>query len=417
MAQARRLTPSQVDALLSVTRHLAAPFPLDRMLREVTAAACRLLVAERGSVWLLDAGRDELVLEISQDMAAVRVPVGQGLVGACARERAIVNVPDCYADPRFDEANDRRSGFRTRSALSLPLLAVDGALVGVLQVLNRAGGPFAEADVALGEAVAAQAAMALARARMIEQARQAERVAHELAFARQVQQAALPRALPDVPGYSMHAVFRPAAETGGDAYDLASVGGRLLVVLADAAGHGIGPALAVMQMQAMLRLGFRLGMPLEQVYREVNDRLSETLPDGHFITAFVGLLDPSSHRLRFVSGGQGPILHHRAAAGRCEAYKATVFPMGAMELPGAPRCAEIELEPGDALVLLSDGVYECRDAAGAMFGRARVESWAAATSGQLPAAALGGLLAEVDRFAAGLAPEDDITAVLLCRGR
>ena len=108
------LSRDDMAAILAVTRALAAPFDLGTMLAEVTAAACRVLRAERSSVWLHDANNDEMVLEVASDIRQVRVPVGSGLVGACARERRLVNVPDCYADPRFDASVDRRSGFRTR---------------------------------------------------------------------------------------------------------------------------------------------------------------------------------------------------------------------------------------------------------------------------------------------------------------
>src|SRR5262245_66687855 len=101
-------------------------------------------------------------------------------------------------------------------------------------------------------------------------------------------------------------------------------------MLADAAGHGMAPALSVMQMQAMQRMAFRMGAPLETVFRNVNDQLAEILPDGHFVTAFIGLLDPHTHRLQFLSGGQSPILHYVAADDAFVAYRATSFPMGVM---------------------------------------------------------------------------------------
>src|SRR5262245_65106080 len=101
-------------------------------------------------------------------------------------------------------------------------------------------------------------------------------------------------------------------------------------MLADAAGHGMAPALSVMQMQAMQRMAFRMGAPLETVFRSVNDQLAEILPDGHFVTAFIGLLDLRTHQLRFLSGGQSPILHYVAADDVFVAYKATSFPMGVM---------------------------------------------------------------------------------------
>ena len=94
-------------AILGVTSALAAPFDLMTMLGEVVNAAKQVLQADRGSVWLHDPATDELVLEVATGIEPIRVPSGAGLVGACARNRQIINVPDCYADPRFDPGVDK----------------------------------------------------------------------------------------------------------------------------------------------------------------------------------------------------------------------------------------------------------------------------------------------------------------------
>jgi phosphoserine phosphatase len=410
-----QLSRSEMETILAVTRALAAPFDLSTMLTEVTAAARRVLHAERASVWLLDRSAGELVLEVASDIRHVRLPVGSGLVGACASNRHLLNVPDCYADPRFDPGVDRRSGFHTRCCLALPLVDHEGDLVGVMQLLNKAGGVFTGADEALAEALAAQCAVALARVRLTDTLLQAERMRHELDLARRVQLATLPSALPAVAGYSTAVCFQPQSETGGDTYDVAELDGRLLLVMADATGHGIAPALSVTQMHAMLRMAFRLGASLETAFTEVNDQLAATLPDGRFVTAFIGLLDPATHRLRFLSGGQGPILHYRAALQRCESYRATSFPMGAMPISNLRPAVELLLEPGDRLVLLSDGVYEYEAADGKAFGAARVEALLQEQQAS-PVSALPDLLLAALRGFAGTAPQlDDITMVFVQR--
>lgn len=411
------LSRHDLEAVLAVTRALAAPFDLRTMLGAVTDAACRVLRAERASVWLLDAGRDELVLEVASDLPPLRLPLGTGLVGSCARDGATINVPDCYADPRFDPEVDRRSGFRTRCSVTLPLVDHRSALIGVMQVLNRQGGPFDARDVSLAQALAAQCAVALSRVRLAQAQREAERLQQELELARVVQLGTLPAAAPVLPGYAMHGLFLPAEQTGGDAYDIALVPQGLLLVLADAAGHGIAPALLVTQMHAMLRMAIRLGADLETAFRQVNDQLAERCTDGRFVNAFVGLLDPATHRLRFISGGQGPILHWCAASGQFTRHRATSFPMGAMPIERLRPPVEIELAPGDLLALVTDGVFEFEDAAGVPFGVAAVEDFLARHPGQPPAVLTHGLLAAAHAHAGGAAQTDDITMVMLRRDR
>jgi len=409
------LSRQDIETMLAVTRALAAPFDLPTMLQTVTDAACRVLHAERGSVWLLDAAAGELVLEVASDLARVRLPLGVGLVGACALERRLVNVSDCYADARFDAEIDRESGFHTRCSLTLPLVDHQGALVGVMQLLNKRDGSFTAADEPLAEALAAQCAVALTRVRMTAALIEGERLQQELELARRVQLRTLPATMPELPGYTMHGSFLPASLTGGDTYDLAHTAQGLLVVLGDATGHGIGPALSVTQMHAMLRMALRMGADLETAFRHVNDQLAETLEDGRFVTAFVGLLDAATHRLRFISGGQGPILHFQAARQACATYKATSFPMGAMPLPRPRPPVALDFAPGDILALLSDGIFEFEDGAGVAFGQARVEETVRLHHGLAPAALADALLQAVQAHAGGAPQLDDITMVLLKR--
>jgi phosphoserine phosphatase len=411
------LSRDDLQRILAVTRALAAPFELGVLLREVTAAAQSVLHAERASVWLYDAASDELVVHVADDIRDIRIPAGTGLVGACARSRAPVNVPDCYADPRFDPTTDRRTGFRTRCSLSLPLIDHRDALVGVMQVINREGGVFGQDDEVLAQALAAQCAVALTRARMTAAALEGERLRREMELAREVQLSSLPAAVPQVAGYELHGEFLPAEATGGDTYDLALTTQGVLVVLGDATGHGIAPALAVTQMHAMLRMALQLKTGLEEAFRQVNDALARTLPEGRFVTAFVGLLDPATHRMQFVSGGQAPILVYRAADGTTETYGASSFPMGAMPLPAARPATPLALAPGDVLAVLSDGVFEAEDATGTPFGCARVEALLHAERASPAPVVATRLLAALRAFAGDRPQGDDVTMVFVKRSR
>jgi phosphoserine phosphatase len=406
---------ANLEPILAVAAKLAAPFDVDTMLAEVVEAAKRVLHAERGSVWLYDRDTDELELRIAGDIDSVRVPAGTGIVGACARKREIINVPDCYADARFDASTDRRTGYRTRCLLTLPLVDHGDALVGVMQVLNKASGVFDAEDEGLGRVLAAQCAVALQRARMTEALLDGERMRQQLEAARVIQMSTLPARMPELPGYDVHGVSQPADLTGGDSFDLSLVDAKILVVLADATGHGIGPALSVTQMQAMLRMAFRLGADLETAYVQVNNQLAEMLPGDRFITAFIGLFDPETHELRFHSGGQGPILLYRASRGEFVRSKPTSFPLAAMPLKTIRAAPSLKIKRGDLLALISDGVYEQPNAQKEQFGEARVHAVIAEHHAK-PSSEIARLLLEAVKTFAGAAPqEDDMTIVLLKR--
>jgi len=414
-ASQSRLSVPDLEAILAVTSKLAAPFDLMTMLAEVVNAAKQVLHADRGSVWLYDHAADELVLEIATGIAPVRVPASAGIVGACARDRGIINVPDCYADARFNREVDKASGYRTRCMLALPLIDHKNVLVGVMQVLNKTGGVFDGDDEVLARALAAQCAVALQRVRMTEALIEGEKMRQELEMARVVQMSTLPAVMPSLPGYDLYGTSQPASLTGGDTFDLALLDQGLLAVLGDATGHGIGPALSVTQMHAMLRMAFRLGADLETAFLQVNNQLAATLADDRFITAFIGLLDPATHRLRFHSGGQAPILHFQASSGTCTRYNPTSFPLAAMPLSTLRPAIAVDLMPGDILILLSDGIYEYHDRHNELFGEDRVEAVLRVHHGRRMSELSGILLDAVQAFAQGAPQEDDITLVLVKR--
>jgi len=404
-----------LEPILAVAAKLAAPFDLTTMLREVVRAAIHVLEAERATVWLYDAEADELLLEVATDVDPIRVPAGMGLVGSCARNRSLINVRDCYADPRFDPSMDKRTGYRTRCMLTLPLIDHKDLLVGVMQVLNKSEGVFEADDENLATVLAAQCAIALQRVRMTEALIEGEKMRQQLEMARVVQMSTLPATMPAVPGYDVYGTFRPADLTGGDTFDLAMIDQGLLVVLGDATGHGIAPALSVTQMQAMLRMAFRMGADLETAFVQVNNQLATYLADDRFVTAFIGLLDPAAHRMRFHSGGQAPILFFEAASGAFRRHKPTSFPLAAMPLGALKPAVSVDMAPGDLMVLLSDGIYEYRNARDEEFGEPRVEALVREHHAKGAAELASIILVAVQAFAGNAMQEDDMTVVLVKR--
>jgi phosphoserine phosphatase len=402
--------------ILEVTRKLAAPFDLDTMLSEVVNAAREVLDADRATVFLYDEQRHELVVRVGTGLEQIRIPADKGIVGESAQTRQIINVPDCYADARFNRAIDKQTGYRSRCMLTIPLIGYEESLVGVLQILNKNEGVFDEHDEFVAQALAAQAAVVLHRAKITEQIIASERLGREISVARDVQMGTLPKDMPQIEGYEFGGAFLPTDQTGGDLYDFIPLGpDRLFMLMGDATGHGIGPALSATQVRAMLRVALRLQSSLDDAFIHINDQLCEDLPDDRFVTGFFGLLDAATHSVRFHSGGQGPIMHFQADMGEYDWHPATTFPLGYMphtELD-APHIAM--LEPGDVLGLISDGIYEYENEEGVQFGRRGVMRVLDANP-DAGAQHLVDLIMDAAREHGGSAPQaDDITIVLARR--
>jgi phosphoserine phosphatase len=168
-------------------------------------------------------------------------------------------------------------------------------------------------------------------------------------------------------------------------------------------------------MTAMLRVALRLGADLDNVFNHINNQLVEDLPEEHFITAFLGILDTRAHVATFHSGGQGPLLHFRAATGEFRWLTPSMFPLGFMTYESMKPAETVALEPGDIFALISDGVYEYGDARGRQFGMQGVEEVVRAHHERPMAELLETLVAQARQFAGGEPQQDDVTLVLLRR--
>lgn len=409
------ITRESLVQILEIMHRLASPEAMPELLREIIEVGKVAIVAEAGVLWLYDRTRRDLVMVAPPFDPPARLTLDQGWAGHCATTHEISNIHECREDDLFNEYPVQMPGFESRSMLNVPILGQDDVLLGVMQWLGQHVGQFDEHDEWIGPALAAEAAIAIQHSYMTDELLANAILEQEVAVAREIQLSTLPREMPKVPGYDVHGQFLPTDHTGGDLFDLVMLNGRLFMLLGDATGHGFGPALSATQMQAMMRVAFRLGADLDTAYAQVNNQLAEDLPDDRFITAFMGFLDPGSHAVEFHSGGQGPILHWRAGTGKCDWYKPTNFPVGIMILDGSDRASRLALEPGDILALISDGIYEYTNTDGDQFGEERVGALISEQQ-HLPMSELSDKLVEAAFAFGGEAPQaDDITLVMVRR--
>lgn len=272
----------------------------------------------------------------------------------------------------------------------------------------------------IARALASQAAVAIRRARLIEAEKRKEKMEADLRIAREIQVASLPRALPSIAGWDLAAATAPAEETGGDAYDVIVLDGeeeargRIVIVMADAAGHGVGPALSVAQAVAMVRMAAVSGASLGEIVSRANRLLHESLPVGRFVAAVIGVLDVASGTFEYVAAGIAPVMVLRRD-GRLDERGANAPPLGIDREIEVDRAPPITLAPGEALVLLSDGYVERMNARAKQWGAEALRE----VLGRHRDETAAGLLAALDEAAAahgnGRRPEDDQTAVIVRR--
>lgn len=371
--------------------------------------ACGLVGAERCSLWLLDEKRSELWTMVAHGLDPIRIPAGEGLVGACVSGNEVVRVNELAGEPRFLRRVDTGSGFHTREVLCVPL-RVENRVVGAMQLLNKAGG-FTDADAGLVDLLGHFAASAIESESLRQKAAAAQVVLHELSLAREVQARLMPQERPPVRGIECTGFCRPARAVGGDYYDFLDLDdGRFAFTLGDVSGKGIPAAVMMASIQTLLRSLLRYEhRGLAAAVSELNRTLYDSSTDERYSTLFCGVVNQARTELMYVNAGHVRPLVLRAD-GTLSELPGGGMPVGI--LPGIHyEQWSMEITTGDLLVVVSDGMTEVRNCEGEFWDELLVHEivrgHGARPIAELPAA----LCAEVDSFAGGADQYDDMTVI------
>ncbi|MDZ4798630.1 MAG: GAF domain-containing SpoIIE family protein phosphatase [Bryobacteraceae bacterium] len=410
----------KLELLLNISQALGEEFQLDRMLITMVSEVTRAMRAERTSLFLYDEPAKQLYTKVAEGMNAVeiRVPLGIGIVGMTAEARRPINIPDAYQDSRFNQAFDKKSGFVTRSILSVPIISQQNRLLGVVQVLNKRGGVFTDDDQNFLRAICTHLALALQRAELVDSYVQTQKLQQYLKLAHEIQMGMVPRdfpAFPDKPEVDIHAVLDPALDVGGDLYDYFLLDeNRLCFIIGDVSDKGIPAALFM----AITRTAFKISAMgnsglVATTLELVNKFLCAGNDSQMFVTVFCGILDLRTGRVEYSDGGHEPpfIIRHKTGVEFVD--KKGGMALGFMD--GIPfPTGYLQLNPGDTLVLYTDGVNEALDNDSQLFHVNRMDTTLRRYVDGVPASTI--VRALVDDVAAfvGSAPQsDDLTIVTL----
>lgn len=305
-------------------------------------------------------------------------------------------------------------------ALVVPLVS-QGEFVGLLNMGPRLSQQdYSHDDRMLLNNLATQVAPALRIAQLVHQqqtqALQRQGLEHELRIARHIQQTLLPKELPRMEGWELHAHYQPAQAVGGDFYDFFRFqDGRIGLVIGDVTDKGIPAAMVMATTRALLRsVAFRViepGMVLERT----NDLLCPDIPQTMFVTCLYAVLDPVSGYLKYANAGHN--LPLRRIDGRIEKLYATGMPLGLMTLMQYEQ-KETMIRPDERILFYSDGLIEAHNSDHEMYGSKRLEELLAREEfGRYhPREAIARLLFELKSFTGNQTKqEDDVTLLSLHR--
>jgi phosphoserine phosphatase RsbU/P len=240
-----------------------------------------------------------------------------------------------------------------------------------------------------------------------------QKIEHQLEIAKTIQEGLLPQDVPKVENFEIMGWSQPADQTGGDYFDwLKLSNGQLLLTIGDVTGHGIGPALVTAAARAYSRATASAGEALDATIARLNDLLHGDLHGDRFVTLVACLLDPKLRHMKLVAAGHGPVLFYSRRRDTVDEINDTHgLPLGITDEGAYDQPLELTFEPGDALILVSDGFFEWPNAAGENFGTDRLRDSILASCREAPNQVVERLRRDVAAFHGGTSQLDDTTAL------
>lgn len=293
-------------------------------------------------------------------------------------------------------------------------LAAQGDTLGILHIEGREGGkPFTQEDLDLLTGIARQAGVFILNARMHQRLLQQQRLQQDLRFARQVQQSFLPLEPPELPGYGFARHYTPYFDVGGDFYDFVPLpGGQIGISIGDVSGKGVSAALLMARLTSDMRYYAISEAAPARVLESTNRSLVASVQDNMFATVTYMVLDTRAHTLTMSNAGHIPPLLRSGHDGQVMVLdEAGNLALGVLPEPGFEQYTT-ELEPGDTLLLCTDGVVEAKNMAQEEYGVQRLRRAFAAAGAEAP---LDGIMKDLRHFSGNAPQYDDITLVSFAR--
>ncbi|MFO8182740.1 MAG: GAF domain-containing SpoIIE family protein phosphatase [Candidatus Aegiribacteria sp.] len=370
------------------------------------------LAAERIYPLLMaeDTGRFTL-----QDSEPTPFSASDPLVERLLSREVPVLLDEAVESGRVSLTGEQQRWFEERKcAVILPLTAGSG-LVGFLAISSKTNGEdFSAGELELLSSFSAQIALVAENIQLLQERIEKQKLQEQLSVARRIQQGLLPGEIPRIPGLEIRALIRFCLDVAGDYYDVMPLkDGRVTIAVADVAGKGVGPALLMANLQASLRTTRDMGISLAESAARMNSLIYDNTPSELFITFFMACVDPQTGRVSYVNAGHDPPLLVRSSG---ESERLTEGGL----LFGVAREARyteglVSFDPGDTILMYTDGVSEAMNPRGEEFGDRRIEALVRENLDIGPERLLETIDRSVERFHGSSSYSDDFTLLAVRR--
>jgi sigma-B regulation protein RsbU (phosphoserine phosphatase) len=404
--------------LLDITKKISRSLDLQEVINLVMDTLGTLLPYDAAGIYIIQ-GHKEVAEESAATQAAVyraeavrgydiddlvelRLKMGEGIIGFVATTGDPVISPDVKNDPRYVNARQE-----TRSEMVAPIISND-EVIGVFDLESDQCNAYTPDDLQVLMLLASQVAIIIEKVMLHEQLVEKKRLEGQLEVARQVQLELLPAADPNLEGFDISAYNFPTEEVSGDYYDWVRIyDDQIGLVIADVSGKGMPAALLMAFLRASLRAAIHIGYAPHISMAKVNYLLWESIERNQFVTAFYGVLDASNKTLAYTNAGHNPPLV-LDKDGNTRFIERGGLPLGMFR---DTRYYEyyMSIEPGQMIVLYTDGVTEAVNAKGEEFGRERLARAVCDARALSARELISQLRRDVIEWTGGIGADDDIT--------
>lgn len=415
VATAERESAGRLKLLNEVHRALAASLSLEELLEAVLDRTFVHLGPEEAVIFLKrpHGGLDRV--------ASRRLPSARGdffysrsLELEVAEKGQVALVLDAQTDQRFAAAESILSS-GVRSLIAAPLIDSAGSH-GMIVLSSRVHvRRFSEQDMELLAALGSVAALRIRNLSLAEEGARRRELEKEMALARQIQLTLLPEHLPEIPGYSVFAANDASRAVSGDFYEFQGrdKGDEQVIVIADVSGKGMAASLLAASFDALLMGPIEVGQPPDEICAKISRRLFMKTPPERYVTAFIAAIDPPTGKLTYTNAGHNAGLLFRKD-GSVQRLEANGVPLGLFPIVEYDK-VETTLEPGELVLLYTDGITEAANAKGDEFGLDRLQAVVGKYTAEPLVAIAVAIETAVEVFADGTPFGDDRTMVLFRR--
>lgn len=379
----------------SLSQEFSSILDLDELLSKIAKTIHALISYDAFSILLVDAERKALRHRFSerydQRVDLDNVPLGKGITGAAVESREPIRVEDTLADPRYIASHPD-----IHSEIAVPLIVQD-RVIGVLDLESERIGYFTEDHLRTLSLLAPQIASSVENARLYEEiARREKRMEQDLTAARNLQSVLLPRVAPEIRGLKVALRARPAREISGDVYDFFDHGEEHVVIaFGDVSGKGAAAALYGALLGGLLRILAPRRRSPALLLQSLNETLLERKVDAQYATLLILLWESRTRHLTMCNAGAEPPILYRA--GDLIKPRVEGVPVGLLEDRQYEEMG-LDLQPGDLVLLVSDGVGDQLNHKGEEYGRGRLARLLRKIGGRPPEAIVEEIFRDLDRF-------------------